>query len=89
MTKSFNSYLEFFNDLKGVDLSKHAALLFFFHATNNAMGCNCKGKIEAAIDRYKGLVSAVTSDDKAWLKERYKTDVLSLKQDNETFVIDL
>lgn len=89
MTKSFNSYIDFFYDLKGQDLSAFPALLFYFNATGNSLGCHCTDPKDRAIKQYKNLISTLSPEEKAWLKQRYNTTALALKQDREIFIIDL
>ena len=89
MTKTFESYLAFYNDLKGFDLSPYPSLLFFYNATENSLGCNCGGKQTRAKERFKSLISTFNDNEKQFLKQLYNSDTLTLVQDNLTFVIDL
>lgn len=89
MEKSFNSYIEFFNDLKGQNLTTLPALLFFFNAAGNSLGCNCQSSAGQAIKRYKSLMTSLNDTEKIWLKQRYNVDTLKLRQGNESYIINL
>lgn len=80
--------MEFFNDLKGQNLATLPALLFFFNAAGNSLGCNCRSS-GLAIKRYKSLMTSLNDTEKNWLKQRYNVDILKLRQGNESYIINL
>jgi|TARA_R110000868_G_scaffold380823_1_gene647133 hypothetical protein len=81
--------MDFYADLKDADLSTYPTLLFYYNAVTNSLGCNCGGRPENAKNRYRTLISTINDNEKQFLKQRYNITELKLKQDNESYVIDL
>jgi hypothetical protein len=89
VTKKFNSYLEFYNELKGVDLTGLPCLFFFYNATANSLGCNCTRKSDIAKNRYRTLLTTLDDNEKKWLKQHFSADILTLQHENEKYTIEL
>ena len=74
----FNSYTEFYNSIKTIDLNQCPTLNFFIAAVNNInVGCGCtkKSRIKQVNERYYTLAEELTDHEKTILKEKFGPEV--------------
>lgn len=68
---TYRDYIEFYNAIKGSNLSIYPTLTFFLNAVNNInIGCGCQknGRINAAKAKYVALHTDLTEPEKQYLK---------------------